>query len=48
MAVTDEDGEIINELPAFYTGDKRHMMFVEQVPYEVALNVYRAVLEMNK
>lgn len=48
MAVTDEDGEIINELPAFYTGDERHMLFVEQVPYEVALNVYRTVLDMMK
>ena len=48
MAVTDEDGEVINDLPAFYTGDERHMLFVEQVPYDVALNVYRTVLDMNK
>jgi len=48
MAVTDEDGEVINELPAFYTGDERHMMFVEQVPYDVAINVYRTVLDMKK
>ena len=48
MAVTDEDGEVINELQAFYTGDERHMLFVEQVPYVVALNVYRTVLDMKK
>jgi hypothetical protein len=24
------------------------MLFVEQVPYDVVLNVYRAVLDMNK
>ena len=48
MAVTDENGEVINDLPAFYTGDERHMMFVDQVPYDVAINVYRAVLDMMK
>lgn len=46
--VTDEDGEVINELPAFYTGDEHHMMFVEQVPYHVVLNVYRTVLGMKE
>ena len=48
MAVTDNEGEVLNELPAFYIGDVHHMEFVENVPYEVALNVYRSVFEMNQ
>lgn len=48
MAVTDKGGEIINELPAFYTGDERHILFVNQVPYEVVINIYRTVLAMKE
>lgn len=47
MAVTDNEGEVIEDKPAFYLGDERHMEFIENVPYEVALNVYRSVFEKN-
>lgn len=48
MSVTDEDGEVVNDEPAFYVGDEHHIMNVECVPYSVALNVYRTVLKMKK
>lgn len=45
MAVTDNEDEVIEDKPAFYLGDERHMEFIENVPYSVALNVYRSVFE---
>ena len=48
MPVTDEEGEVVNEVPAFYVGYDNHIMNVECVPYSVALNVYRTVLKKKE
>ena len=43
MADFDEDGEVIDEKPSFYIGAERHMEYVENIPYDVVLNVYNTV-----